>query len=135
LELYLFFSSCFASSCLPFHTCLFVLFCLLAKRIFCISQTSVQNGCLSSVCLLPLHLGVSGHTRIIHRFNEYNQRNTMPLLLTDCSLSRLPIDPSARHHALLTSSFQFCFQNSHNCRRHFSHICRDVLQALLNAFC
>lgn len=101
----------------------------------CISQTSVQNGCLSLVCLLPLHLGVSGHTRTIHRFTEYNHRNTMALLLTDCSSNRLPIDPPACHHALLTSYFQLCFQNSHHCRCYFSRLCRNVLQAPLNDFC
>jgi hypothetical protein len=50
----------------------------------CISQMSLQNGCLSSVCRSPLHVVVSGHTRFIHRYHAYNSRNVMTAVLTEC---------------------------------------------------
>ena len=141
LELYLFFSSCFASSCLTFRTCLFAFFCLLAKKF--LSNISLYFPDVSAKRLSFFSLSFAFAFRCFRPYKnhpsiqwvQYNHRNTMALLLIDCSLSRLPIDPSACHHALLISSFQFCFQNSHNCGWYLSHICRDVLQALLNAFC
>ena len=63
------------------------------------------NGC-RSVCLLPSHLGVSGHLRksfigSVHAILAAHEA----LLIIDCSWDRLLLDCSACKHFLLSSSF------------------------------